>query len=109
MLKDSLVGRYILASVFAGNGAAAHLIIASQPDDHPFLTFYISIILAATICGFGPALAASVFSTLIVWFFFIPPIFSFAVMRASDFGTLLLFLGSGLLIVAAIRFLSRAQ
>jgi K+-sensing histidine kinase KdpD len=51
---------------------------------------------------------ASVFSTLIVWFFFIPPIFSFAVMHASDFGTLLLFLASGLTIAAAIRFLSRA-
>lgn len=108
MLNEGLVPRYTLAVVFAANGATAHLIMASRPEDDPFLMFYVSIILAAMICGFGPALMTSALSTIIVWFFFIPPIFSFAVMRASDFGALLLFLASGLLIVAAIRFCARS-
>src|ERR1700676_5374294 len=76
-----LIKRYLLALVFTAIGSAGHLLMSSGPEGDPFLTFYIPITLCAMIVGTGPALLTAVLSTLIAWFFFIPPVFSFALTR----------------------------
>jgi len=43
----------------------------------PFLTFYPAIIIAVLFGGFGAGLLAITLSTIIAWFAFIPPYFSF--------------------------------
>lgn len=78
------------------------MLIAPGAGSDPFMTFYIPITLSALICGFGPALFTAISSTIVVWFFFLPPAFSFSFTRAGDIVALMLFFASGLLVVVAV-------
>jgi PAS domain S-box-containing protein len=44
----------------------------------PFIFFFAAVALTARLCGFGPAVMATVLSGLLANFFFLPPYFSFA-------------------------------
>jgi len=47
----------------------------------PFITFYPAIILAALIGGLWPGIAATLLSTVVAWYAFIPPVASFSMGR----------------------------
>src|SRR5438552_13386435 len=49
----------------------------------PFITFYPAIILAALIGGLGPGIAATLLSTLVAWYAYIPPVGTFSLGRQA--------------------------
>jgi PAS domain S-box-containing protein len=73
----------------------------------PFTTLYPAITIAVLLGGLGPGLFAVTAATLLAWFFFIPPQFSFAFTTPQEV-TLLLFVGASLLIVALVSMLNSA-
>ena len=48
------------------------------PEGFPYITFFPAVILTAFFFGIRPGIAASVLSGLLAWWFFIPPVYSFA-------------------------------
>ena len=50
----------------------------------PFVTFYFAVIFTAWYAGLGPSVAAILLSCLSVAYFFLPPIFEFAVSDPND-------------------------
>src|SRR4249920_446365 len=75
LYRENPALRYGLALLFVLAALAANFLpVASQRL--PFLFFFGAIALTARLCGFGPALMASVLSGILANFFFLPPYFS---------------------------------
>src|ERR1700751_1299638 len=62
--------RYLLTPVF-GNGS-------------PYHTVWLAVAFSAWYCGLGPSIAATILSTLGVWYWFLPPLHSFAIQDRTD-------------------------
>ena len=62
----------------------------------PFTTFLLAVLVVAWAGGLGPALCATVLSTLLGWFFFVPPVFSLQLPSQTDFIRIALFALVGL-------------
>lgn len=67
-----------------------------------FLTFFPAIMAGALFCGWGGGLAVLVLSTLVAWYFFLPPYHSFVISDAETLIQLLGFLLVGTFGVALI-------
>jgi len=61
----------------------------------PFLLLSIPVILSAFYGGLGPGLLSTGFCTFAIWYFFLPPYFSFRIERPSVAVQLILFLMEG--------------
>jgi PAS domain S-box-containing protein len=72
----------------------------------PFITFYPALILAALL-GFGPAMFVLVTATLISWYFYVPPYYSFAI-EWKDSIPLQLFVVFAVIVAFAVRILNWA-
>jgi K+-sensing histidine kinase KdpD len=72
----------------------AALELANFNIEAPYLLLLIGIIGAAVIGGQAAGIVALVVSMLLVWFFFIPPVWSFALPSWRYAATLLLFLAA---------------
>jgi len=59
------------------------------PPGFPYLTFFPAVILASFLFGRGPGTVAALLCGLLAWYFFIPPLSSFALARGT--GVALLF------------------
>ena len=59
------------------------------PPGFPFLTFFPAVILSSFLFGRGPAVAAAILCGVLAWYFFIPPLRSFAL--GTDTAVALLF------------------
>jgi PAS domain S-box-containing protein len=71
----SLLLRSLLTPVL-GNGNAYH-------------TVWLAVVFSAWYCGFGPSIVSTVLGALGVWYWFLPPLHSFAIPdRANTFGLL---------------------
>lgn len=53
-------------------------------SSHVFTLFYLAILTAALLSGFGPGLMATFLSAGIAVYFFLPPPYSFVIIRGSD-------------------------
>jgi PAS domain S-box-containing protein len=62
--------RYLLTPVF-GNG-------------NPYHTVWLAVAFSAWYCGLGPSIAATILSTLGVWYWFLRPLHSFAIQDRTD-------------------------
>jgi len=69
----------------------------------PFLFFFGAVALTARLCGFGPALMATVLSGILSSFFFLPPYFSFRFDSGSLAQVFLFFVVSLLIISVALQ------
>ena len=49
------------------------------PPGFPFLTFFPAVIVATFVAGRGPGIVCAVLSGLAAWYFFVPPLLSFAI------------------------------
>lgn len=49
------------------------------PPGFPFLTFFPAVIVATFIAGRGPGIVCAILSGLAAWYFFVPPLLSFAI------------------------------
>jgi len=76
LYRENPVLRYGLALFFVLAALAANFLpIAGQRL--PFFFFFAAVALTARLCGFGPAVMATVLSGLLANYFFLPPYFSF--------------------------------
>jgi PAS domain S-box-containing protein len=93
LYRENLALRYGSALFFVLAALAGNSIpIAGQRL--PFLFFVGAVALTARLCGFGPALMATVLSGILANFFFLPPYFSFRFGAGSLAQVLLFFLVS---------------
>lgn len=70
---------YGLAVVSSGAAVAVRLIADTMlPEGFPYLTFFPAVVVTAFVAGTGPGLVAGVLSFFAAWYFFIPPLNSFA-------------------------------
>ena len=60
-------------------GLAVRLVVGDAlPAGFPYITFFPAVIVTAFFFGIGPGIVAGVLSGLLSWWFFIPPVHSFA-------------------------------
>lgn len=93
--KGSLLARLPLAAdrPWIGHAVAALLALGALalrfgldpvlPSGFPYLTFFPAVILSAFFFGLKPGITCSIISALASWYFFIPPVNSFALSYAS--------------------------
>jgi PAS domain S-box-containing protein len=53
-------------------------------DTVPYFTVWSAVAFSAWYCGLGPSILTAISSALGVWFYFLPPYHSFAIVSASD-------------------------
>lgn len=78
-LRDKPLIGYALA-VFAALAAYGVRVWIDPflPPGFPYLTFFPAVIITAFFCGLGPGIVCAILSGVIAWYFFIPPLNSFA-------------------------------
>jgi PAS domain S-box-containing protein len=74
-----------------------------------FVTFYPAVLLVATVAGGGPGVVATVLTVLAADYWFIPPIGSFSIARASDAVSLGIFASAGIFLSLLAERLRRAR
>jgi hypothetical protein len=104
------VRRYLVAvaAVLAAWGLRTALEGVLGSGNLPVITFSLAVGIAGWLGGFGPAVLASCASLLLAWYFFVPPVASFALERKGDAIGLGLFLFFLLAIGAITAALHRA-
>lgn len=93
-------GRYVLAIAAVVCSTAVRYSLSLFEEKILFYAaYYPAILIAAFWGGVGPGIFATVLSLLTVWFLFIPPTYSFAILDRAQFINLFLFLTSASLII----------
>lgn len=70
---------YAVALALSATGLIARWALSDAfPPGFPFLTFFPAVVLSAFLFGRGPGILAAVLCGLLAWYFFIPPVMSFA-------------------------------
>ena len=91
-IMDALTGRrlaapwslrYSLAAALFAVGFALRLILIPADGGYPFLTFYSAVIIAAMVCGTGPAILTATLGAAAAEYYFIPPLHSLAIGHAG--------------------------
>jgi PAS domain S-box-containing protein len=68
-------------------------------DSNPYHTVWAAVVFSAWYCGLGPSIITAISSALGVWFFFLPPYYSFAIQSPADrFGLMGFLLLSGFIV-----------
>ncbi|HEV2991099.1 MAG TPA: PAS domain S-box protein, partial [Candidatus Angelobacter sp.] len=99
--------RYGLALLFVVEALALNS-LPPAGSKLPFIFFFGAVALSAHLCGFGPAVMATVLSGVLSKFFFIPPLFSL-IPTAGGLGQILVFMLVSLIITSAALQTSVAQ
>jgi PAS domain S-box-containing protein len=110
-LSRSLFARYGLAvgAVAAGLGLRLALTAWVGPELPTYITFYPAVMAAALLAGFGPGLVATVLADLVVGYWIMPPVGSFAISSPVDRLSLVLFAGMGLFMSGVAEFYRRSR
>jgi light-regulated signal transduction histidine kinase (bacteriophytochrome) len=66
--------------------------------DAPYLFFLFGVFIIAYYAGYGPGLAATLISLIGIYYFFVPPHHSFALLRAIDYEIAIAYLTFGFLV-----------
>ena len=88
--QERVVWRYAVALAAIGTALALReLLRVFLGNSNPYHTVWAAIVFSAWYCGLGPSILASLLGALGVWYFFVPPYYSFVVLdRASIFGVI---------------------
>jgi PAS domain S-box-containing protein len=86
--KFSCLQRYALAFVIFLSALALRLILLPVELGVAFLTFYPAMVLTFSLCGVGPGIFFTVFSTLTGYFIFFTPFYSFEHNLAGEIATI---------------------
>lgn len=76
--------RTLLAWLLPVGTCAVQWLFWDQFEPYPWLLFYPTAFFAARLGGLWGGIGASVLSSLLVWWFFLPPAFSFTVYEAAS-------------------------
>ena len=74
----------------------------------PFLTFFAAILVTAWYGGFLSAVLATVLSSLVIEFYFIPPVDSFS-LKPADLGTFAVFAAEAITIAYGVAYLQQSR
>ncbi len=75
----------------------------------PYITFYPAVMFVAVLAGLWPGILATVLSALVVDYFVLPPIGTFAILSRADIVSMTLFVAMGVQISAVIEYYRRGQ
>jgi PAS domain S-box-containing protein len=106
----SSVARYslaLLATVLAL--ALRSFITPLLGETNPYHTVWAAVVFSAWYCGLGPSIITTISSVLGVWFFFVPPRYSFAILNPAELSGIVGFLILSAFIVALGEANRRAQ
>jgi K+-sensing histidine kinase KdpD len=92
MMRKNFLFETIIASGCISIMALIALSLTSMQVEAPYLLLLLGTLTASVIGGSSAGLIAVVLATLVTWFFFIPPVWSFARPSAGDALTIVLFL-----------------
>lgn len=102
--------RYLLAVGFAALATLVSLLLESRwKPIHLLLPFYPAVMLSAWFGGLGPGLFNTFVSSLVINYYWLPPINSLGISDSGDWVGMVLFLSVGLLISSLSDRLLRAQ
>lgn len=77
--RDRPAWGYGLAVTLAVAATVIRLVAdATLPAGFPYLTFFPAVVITAYVAGMGPGILAGTISFFAAWFFFVPPMYSFA-------------------------------
>jgi PAS domain S-box-containing protein len=89
--------RLILAALFPLVACGLQLLFWSAIQPFVWFLFYPAVFFSSWVGGLSGGLVATVLSTVLVWYCFIPPQFSFAVQCPMTFLSIVTFMGMGVL------------
>lgn len=89
---------YILATLAVVVTAACGLLLFQFAESRPFPLFFLPILFSAWLFGRDPGLLATGLSAAAIQYFFIPPVWSFAIHRPVDLGSQIIFIAEGIII-----------
>lgn len=108
--EHSLWQRYAFAAVTVTLVLLVKLLLGSILEwQLPFLLFFSAIVISACVGGFGAGMIALLLTIVYTFYFFFPPLQSFAVNQPSDIIHLLIFFGEGTLVVFIASSLSETR
>ncbi len=92
MLNRSFA-RYLSAAAAVAAALTLHRALsgALHAELTPYITFYPAIMLPAVLGGFGPGLAATALSVLVVDYFILPPVGQFSIDKPADLVGIVIF------------------
>ena len=70
------------------------------PDGYPFITLFIGVLVSAWYGGFGPGLATLLWGVIGVWYFIMPPVYSFGPSSPENTAALIVAVVNNLVLVA---------
>lgn len=91
-MRSNFLLEFFVASSSVLLTALVALALTSLNTDAPYLVLLLGTLAAAAIGGSIAGLIAIVLATFVTWFFFIPPVWSFALPSRGDTLTIALFL-----------------
>jgi two-component sensor histidine kinase len=104
-----IVRAYLLAAACVALASSAEALSDRLIGGFVSFGFFYPAILVSALLGIGPGIFAMVISLLVAWFFFLPPVFSFAFETAKETRELVLFAICASLIITVARAYRRAQ
>jgi PAS domain S-box-containing protein len=102
-------GRLLLGASFPLAAFLVQWIFWSTIQPYVWFLFYPAVFFSSWLCGLRGGLLATATSTLLVWWFFIPPRYSFALERSTSAISILIFAGMGVLFSLTHERLKRAN
>jgi PAS domain S-box-containing protein len=109
-LKGSLLSRYLISVLLVSLAIALRLFLRPVLEDSaPFLLFGLAIIIAAWYGGFGPAIVATILSTIAVIYLFISPNIELPLFDLKHWFWITLFGIQGLVVAYLVESLHKAR
>lgn len=110
-MKDRFYLRLILAVVIVGAASLLrHVMVESLGPSLPlYITFYPAVMLAALLAGFWPGMLAILLSALAADYWFLPPVGTFAIVKAPDIVGLVFFTAMGIFMSLVTEHSRRSQ
>ena len=99
-LKSDVKRYFIAASTALVALAVQGLLTLLLGDHNPYHTLWVALVLSAWYCGVGPSIVALTIGLLGVWYWFVPPPHSFALLNQSDMYGMLVFVFFSAFIIA---------
>lgn len=95
--------RYLLATLIVAVFLGLRSMSEPYLRGYPFLMFFPALILISVTLDRGTGIYAAVLSAVLAWYFFLPPVRSFAISNAAEVVVLVLYVGVGVFLAIVIE------
>lgn len=101
--KKNTQSKILLTVLFLGFAFLLHISFLKDDENNFYSIFYPAIALITLTCGFRFGLVSIFISSVLVYFFLLPPIYAFKIINLYQTNRLILFLGSSGIICFTLR------